>query len=569
MPIEAYTSPGVTVRETPNPALSTIFIAPSIIAIVGEAAGEQSSIERLVLTGTNALPLRYTGVDVNSVVVKDAATGHVVNPGAYTVTEGTDPDLTTTGDEPYNIARVAAPTAAPGAVANGNGSLSGTYRYAVSFLNSGGETGIGPVSSNVIASGAGINLTNIPAGGAGTTGRNIYREKVINGVGTGFHLVATIADDFTTTLSDESTSDGTAANAPAPVQGIADGGTVIVSYDYTDQHYFTPTLLDDFDDIIDKYGPPYDENGNISSPLTFSARLAMLNGAKEILCVASHSGESTDIEDALLALEDIPEVRFVLSTSGDTEVNGVVVAHVNKMASVGLYRQCIIGADGSTNPIEADVMRDEARAFNNQSVQYVNLTSPWLENPVTGRKLAVGGQYVASALAGMYGARDVQVALTRQTVAGFGGYNDKRTQADLALDSAAGLVVVENRSGVLRVRHNVTTAIGSLATSEGSVVRAKYEMAHRLHDVLDASLIGVVVPITEAPLLVQAATIGVLDSLVSEAVISGYANVKARVLASDPTTVEVKFAYIPMFPINHINIIFVVDVNTGDFNLGG
>jgi hypothetical protein len=42
-----------------------------------------------------------------------------------------------------------------------------------------------------------------------------------------------------------------------------------------------------------------------------------------------------------------------------------------------------------------------------------------------------------------------------------------------------------------------------------------------------------------------------------------YANVQVRQLAQ-PTTIEVRFNYRPAFPINYINIVFGIDLTTGD-----
>jgi hypothetical protein len=565
--IRAYNSPGVSISETLSPALASLLASPSLVAIVGAASGEQSATERLVLTGTTAVDLAHTGVTTNTVVVKLGTTGETLNAGNYVITAGTDPDATVTGDEPYTIKRFGLPLTAPTVSNAGTGTLTGTYQYAITFVNATGETGAGPASSNVTLSTQGTNLTAIPVGPTGTTARNIYRQKIISGEGQGYHLVATISNNTVTILSNETTSDVTASSAAAPPTGIADGDTVVVTYDYVDDNYFEPTLLDNFDDIVAKYGAPFDANGNVGSPLTFAARIAFLNGAREIIAVAASANSAVAIEDALIRLEDEEDVRFVVAASGDTAVNGAVVTHCAKMNGLGQYRQGIVGQDGSSTVIPADTLRAAAKGINSEPIIHVSPSSFWLENPVTGRRLNVGSQYVAAGAAGMFAARDPQVAVTRLVIAGFNGYNDKRTQADFALDSAAGLFVIENKGGTLRVRHGVTTAVGNVATAESSVVRAKYEMAHRLREVLDSSLVGKTTSVDQAPLLVSGATLGVLDQVTSEGIISGYSNVNARILVSDPTTVEVRFSYAPQFPINNINIIFTIDTNTGNFNL--
>jgi hypothetical protein len=190
-----------------------------------------------------------------------------------------------------------------------------------------------------------------------------------------------------------------------------------------------------------------------------------------------------------------------------------------------------------------------------------------MQNSVTGRELKVGGQYMASAIAGMYAARDVQIPLTRKTVAGFDGYYDRRSKTELALDSAAGLLAIDNLGGVLRVRHDLTTAIGSINTRESSVVRAKYDMAFRLKTVLDAAVVGLVVPLGGAPSVVESVTVGVLEQLLQEQIIHGYSDVTGRVRSGDPTTIEVRFQYNPAYPINNVDIAFSINTQTGEFAL--
>lgn len=559
-----YSSPGVTVREIVGAPVVPLLGAPELVAVVGTASGEQVAAESVALTGTSSHTLKYTGVVTASVVVKDATTGFTVSGGSYAITAGTDPNPGVTGDEPSLIARKAHPTTAP-TLATGTGTLTGSYVYSVSFVHPGGETGIGPESLAQAVTGQGVSLSAIPLGPAGTTSRKIYRKKTAGADADGvFRLVATIPDNTTAVLANETTTDATALlGALAPV-GIADGGTVVVSYEYTDQYYFEPTLLSDYDTIVDKYGDAYDANGNISSTLSFAARLMFLNGASEVIAVASKSGSLIDLEAALSRLETDQNVRIVYMADGTAAAATSLAAHVQKMNNQGYYRFAVAGRDGVAASVSEATLRAAAAGINHEGVRLVSPTSLKMQNPVTGADLYVGGQYLAAAVAGMYAARDVHVPLTRKSVAGFLGIKDTRTASNAALDSAAGLLVVENMGGTLRVRHDLTTAVGSVNSREASVVRGKYEMAHRLKNTLDRSIIGTVAPTNRAPLHVEGAVSSVLEQLMLEQIITGYADLKARVLESDPTTVEVRFQYTPSYPINNILVLFTINTTSGN-----
>jgi hypothetical protein len=566
--IKAYNSPGVTVSETVNPALAPVVASPSLVAIVGAASGSQSASERLVLSGTTAVQLANSGVSTGTVVVVLASTGQTLNAGNYVIAQSADPDTTVTGDELYTITRFASPSVAPTVAPSGTGSLTGQYEYAVSFTNANGETGIGPSNGPVNISGAGYNLSAIPLGPTGTTGRKIYRKK---SVGTSadnlFHLVATIADNVATSLSNETTADATANNNSQPLTGIASGDTVVVNYSFTDQNYYEPTLFDDYSDVITKYGPPTDANGLVSSKLSYAIRLAFLNGASEVIGVAASADTQTPLEAALAQLEDEPDVNIIAIANGASFAAGSLYAHLVKMNAQGLYRIGIAARDGSTSTPTAATLRSAAQALNEESLRYVNVSCLRTSNSVTGSQLNLGAQFAAAAVAGMTAARDVQVPLTRKTIAGFEGINDKRTESEKALDSAAGLLVIEDRGGVLRIRHDITTAVGDVNKREASVVRAKYALAKRVRDALDTSVVGSVLPLDRGPTLVETVVRSVLEGLVVEEAIAAYSDVKGRLLSGDPTTVEVRFSYTPAYPINNINVVFQINTTTGDSSL--
>lgn len=561
--VRAYNSPGVQVTEQVSSSLAPLLADPQIIALVGPAApaggtgGPQSATERIYLTGTTAVPLKNTGVNTSSIVVTNNITGAVINAGNYTVTT-TGGSSSIIGDEVTSIARNPAPATAP-TLAAGTGALpAGTYVYAVSFVNAGGETSIGPASSTItLGAPGGVSLSAIPLGPTGTTGRNIYRAPVVAGVTGTFTLQAALPDNTTATLTNEASATTTTLSK----LGIADGETVVVAYNYTDNFFYEPTFFSDFDDIRDKYGPAFDSAGAIASPLTLAARFAFMNGASEIVLVASLTSSDTDIGAAIQKLENDDTVTMISVVTGSAASHASLAAHLVAMATVGKYRMGVVGQDGSVNTITAAALRS-AQAYNNEALIMVAPAAFSFSNPITGRTQVLGGQYMAAAVLGMFAARDVHIPLTRKTVAGFTDVYDRRSATEAALDSSVGLMNIESRSGTLRVRHGVTTAATNVNTREASVVRAKYDMARRLRFALDG-VVGIVAPSTEAPLIVQSQVVGVLDQLSVEGIISGYQDVKARLLSSDLTTVEVRYSYTPAYPINNIAIVFTINTQTG------
>lgn len=92
-----------------------------------------------------------------------------------------------------------APTVAINAVA---GNLNGAYTYKITFVTASGETQGGTTSASVSPVNQQVNLTAIPTGTAGfVTARKIYRTAAAGADGTQ-KLVTTLADNITTTYTD-------------------------------------------------------------------------------------------------------------------------------------------------------------------------------------------------------------------------------------------------------------------------------------------------------------------------------------------------------------------------------
>lgn len=106
------------------------------------------------------------------------------------------------------------PAVALGAAGNPNG----LYEYTVTFITAAGETLPSAISASISPVNQQVTVSSIPIGGTGTTARYIYRRK--NGTGD-WRRVATIADNSTTSISDNM-SDATWASQPlAPTENTA------------------------------------------------------------------------------------------------------------------------------------------------------------------------------------------------------------------------------------------------------------------------------------------------------------------------------------------------------------
>lgn len=379
-------------------------------------------------------------------------------------------------------------------------------------------------------------------------------------------------------------------------QGNADAGQVRVVYQSTPADYYLPTRCFSSADVEDKYGPALDTTGAISSPVTLAASIAFNNGAPDLVvqalfhvdtntslkspgAISDVATNLTDWKNTLANLRDIEDINILVplvsSAGGSTTDNHVLTIfqaigdHFDYMAANNQYLIAICGEDATVtgNVADKSVLQGHALSLQNElhSEGFV-LVSParfQYANPVTGTGTLLGGQYAAAAVSGMLGSRGIQETLTHKQVGSLVGVSDFRSEMDKNADAAAGLLVVEDRRGIIRVRHAVTVAVNNINTRELSVVRAKHYMIETVLGQIEDQIIGQTPADGNAPFVVELTIIDVLERMVSEGAIVTYQDIQARQTTTDPTRIEVQFSYLPAFPLNYVDVKFAINTASG------
>lgn len=170
-----------------------------------QAAGSASDYVRWALTIPGVVEATCIPVWEGPNTVKVVVLGAGNTPASQSVMDDVQEYLT---GAPVLGDPSAAPTVATGAA----GALTGTFYYRVTFIDvEDCETKTGPASASVSPAAQQVSLTAIPIGGAGVTGRRIYRSTSATGV---FRFVAELADNVTTTYTDNDSDISTEREAP-------------------------------------------------------------------------------------------------------------------------------------------------------------------------------------------------------------------------------------------------------------------------------------------------------------------------------------------------------------------
>lgn len=375
------------------------------------------------------------------------------------------------------------------------------------------------------------------------------------------------------------TADNPTTIARTSGSAIADGASVSVSYQYTDANYSQPFSTSSYQAIVAAYGQPFDPTtGAVSSPLTLAAKIAMDNGASNLVLVATPGAGSVaaaDLTSAYTQLMSRSDVNIVCGlpvgitgtsgAPGDAQVALLALkTHVESASASALYRIGFMGFDAgvtaSPTALAAGAASDRVVLAWPNAMSYAN--------PVTNTTVTLSGAYLGAAYAGLFSSIDLNQPLTRKRISSFLGV-PASTQVGMtrsAMDawSSGGVSVAEQfRDASLRIRHGVATDVSTYVTREVSITRVQDALVRLCEDSLEsANLIGA--PLTlDAPARIAGIVQGCLEQMVTRTYIIGYQGLTVTQVGTNPTIIQVSFSYRPTWPINYILISFSLDTSTG------
>lgn len=382
--------------------------------------------------------------------------------------------------------------------------------------------------------------------------------------------------------------------AISPVAGaILDtaGGTVNFVYRYVADNYYVPTRLTTSAEVQSRYGDAYNTPPTtVKTTVSYAAGLAFENGASNVVIQPLFSGSTSaktqptdglstaDWALTLQNLRDYDDINIIVpvidnGTSAATTVAifQLIQDHQSFMQGEGQYIINIFGEDstGSTVNGTSSVLQTHAgtlgQRYGGLLAEANVLVSPSKYDhplPRDNSNVSIGGQYAAAAIAGMLASRPVTSPLTRKQLSGIVAVGETRNRSEKNAEAAAGLMVLEQKGRAVVVRHAITLDTTNIAARELSVVRAKHNLIESVRTTVDNAL--PIVSNGTAATTVKMLVIAVLEQLRAAREIVGYKDVQSRLLTGDPTTAEVRFSYQPAYPLNYVNIIFSLDLSTGN-----
>lgn len=379
--------------------------------------------------------------------------------------------------------------------------------------------------------------------------------------------------DFVVTTDDgEDSTGGTADDVTSIARDsggdIPNNEWVTVTYEYTDPDYYKVWRHNSQRDVVELYGPGFNDDGTLNSPLTLAAELAFTNGAYRVVTVgvekAGSEATTQEWTDTINKLANEIEPNVLVVVTGDTAIHAVAKNFVNTQVNLGIHLMNFFGLDGVTDTVSEANIKSAATGHQDSRVVVVApATAKYYHSSSVG-EVEIGGQYVAAALAGNFGSRQVQVPLTRKIVRGFTDVDSPTSREDLEdLQRSGVCVVAKKRTGGLYVRHGLTTDMSNRYTQEISIQAASDRLQELVLDTLEKqNLIGEVLTELTPSHVVQAIT-GALEIAQTDGLITGYSAVEYRIPNTSPTLIQARFQYLPSLPLNYIEVQFTMDPTAG------
>jgi len=339
------------------------------------------------------------------------------------------------------------------------------------------------------------------------------------------------------------------------------GSTYYMTYYYTKTD-FSPKIFTRFKDVSAEYGELAIEN-----QITMTAFLMMINGAVAVMCyqVLKEPGQDTATDQAfILALKDLekpiegvkPRVIHPVSTS--STVISALKTHLAQMSAERNRSERVswIGFPVGTEP--ADVRQQAA------AIGYSRICAVYPDGAIIGitdeqgaeNEYIVDGSYIAACIVGVSvsTAFDVAEPMTRKSITGLKRLTRILDEIEMDDVAAGGVTVVYDDSGIIKIRHALTTDMSNAFKKAPNIQGIIDEVQIQARLALDQYIGKKFLPNTPAEVV---STLSATLSALKEAdIIADYTNISAEPSETDPNFLEVEAFYKPVFELSYIRVTF-------------
>jgi len=336
----------------------------------------------------------------------------------------------------------------------------------------------------------------------------------------------------------------------------------------------------DLTSVVADYGPEYytEDGEDKVNELVVGAKLMFLNGASVVyVCQVEEGNDKSALDNIKTAIDKFEEVDLqgivcvasAGSMDADKQLQTYIQQHVNKQSNIMSQHERIAIVKGIAHQDDVNELLQYAASFRDGDGvgdQRIIVVAPCtvsvdcVSKDGEVKEFALPSTFAGAAMFGRTTDNGLTVAepLTRKTLAGIKSISTKYTRQQIEKLSAGGVLVLIDKSGLIKVNQSVTTDISNQNNRELSVVLIKDEVRKDLRALLD-TYIGHFYNRKKTPTTIKSAICGYLDSKL-DTLIEGYDKSDVIVLPdeTEATQVNVNLKFAVLRPLNYIYLSFMV-----------
>lgn len=334
------------------------------------------------------------------------------------------------------------------------------------------------------------------------------------------------------------------------------GERINVTYvSFSDVNHPRFYLAEQIDDLYAVYGQPSGTN-----TISAGAQLAVDNGATRLVVIqGDHSGVDPYWQKAYEAISTI-DAYFIVPMHGSYYRNIVVagLASVQQDSAVANRRERLLLVGevqrtdvGDPNYFDRSVVTD----FNVEE-RMLFLVGDEITTVIQGSTQVAEGGYLAAAAAGLWSSYDyIPEPLTRKTLTRLSQnwpIPDRYTRQQTEQFAKDGLTLIMPLGGVSSIYQGAMTLTnGNPVDEEPSIWRIRDYVAMTIRTALENRFVGGVI-LADTPKEIKKVVVTTLQGLISQRIITAFANVIVSPDSLEPRQIDVGFDVAPVFPLNNI-----------------
>lgn len=336
---------------------------------------------------------------------------------------------------------------------------------------------------------------------------------------------------------------------------------VNISFEWLPDAFFDPLKYFTKNSVSEYYGEPWNDDHSVKSPISAAAEFAFDNGAASLCIIPVFDDGKNDKnpkQNLNMALEKMKledDIAIICPIGFDADALTQVKDHIDWCNANKLERRGIFALDGTVKSYSIDDLVKIERSFDDDCVMFIPNTIAYVYVSDSRSAVELPGWLYSAAVSGLAISLPFNQSLTRHQVTGFFNVQPYLYEEKNVLAQAGGCVLERMNGGIVIRQSLVTTQKRLLDWSYSGVFQY---VVRAMRDLFDP-YIGK--PSDDSTVMaIDALCTQELSAMVERGYIANYSDLEVSRRAGDPSTIDVKFRYAWLQPINWIRVSFNVDM---------